>query len=76
MNIQLLEKRKRELCGIRKEMKRFDMTDTLAAITQLSIEHKPISERAILIAKMEGLLDTVPDNRRPFCEAILRLTKE
>ncbi len=50
--------------------------EDLAYLLKLKLEGKEASERNILIMKMEAYLSRVPEEYRPFMEAILEMYKQ
>jgi hypothetical protein len=75
LNIEQLQKRKRQLCGETRTVPAFNVNEDLAAILKLSLDHRPITDESILFEKMEVALDRVSPELKPFCEAIIILFK-
>ena len=74
MNIELLKKRKHELCGWTRPSDAYVSHDDLAIILKLIQKSLPVTKERIQIEKMKLALTQLPiDAYRPFLDAIIQM---
>ena len=77
MNMSLIRKRKRELCGITRNMKYSVDYDGMAIAIKLLRPNRPVTNESIILEKMRYSLPYIMGTPyAPFCEAIMELYKK
>jgi hypothetical protein len=75
MNMELIRKRKRQLCGESVTLPYIDIKEDLAAVLKLTMEHKPVTRKEITLTKMNAALPLAPDWFKPFGDAVIEMYK-